>query len=68
MNDLRLVIAALVLLVAAASVLIYGLESKACSSKWESSGMKSDYGLFKECTIQQKDGTWIPAGNYRTLN
>ena len=68
MIDLRAVIAAMVILVAAASALIYVIDSKTCVSKWQHSGMKSEFGLFKGCMVQQKDGTWIPADNYRTLN
>lgn len=42
----------------------YAIDSKSCSSQWEHSGIKSDYGFFKGCVVQDKKGNWIPADNY----
>lgn len=31
----------------------------ACDQRWENSGFKSEYGFFKGCMVQLKDGRWI---------
>lgn len=48
-------------------VIFFFVESASCHSQWENSGMRVSYGIMKGCTVQQKDGTWIPAKNYRSV-
>lgn len=57
----------LLVVVAALMVPIYWLETRSCASKWEESGMKSDYAFFAGCRIE-KNGKWIPADAYRELD
>lgn len=45
----------------------FQLDSNSCTATWEASGMKVQWGILKGCQIQQKDGTWIPAYNYRAV-
>lgn len=42
-------------------------DSASCRSKWEASNMQSRWSIMTGCVIQQKDGTWIPAENYREM-
>ena len=35
-------------------------ESYACSSRWETTMVKTSYGPFKGCMVQTKDGRWLP--------
>jgi hypothetical protein len=43
------------------------LDYVGCHNRWEDSGFKVRYGIIAGCMIQQKDGRWIPAENYREL-
>lgn len=45
----------------------YFVSRASCFTAWERSGMKYDYKLFGGCIIQLKDGTWLPAKNYREV-
>lgn len=38
----------------------YLWRQQTCISKWEHRGIKVEYGLFKGCLVQRKDGTWVP--------
>lgn len=36
-----------------------------CEAHWADSGFSVKHSAFGGCRIQLKDGTWIPAANYR---
>lgn len=38
-----------------------------CEQGWKDSGMPYKWGIIGGCRIQQPDGTWIPARNYRVI-
>lgn len=59
-------IATLLVLVMAGVGLLW-LESTSCSSRWEKSGIASDYGFFSGCQIKVNN-TWVPETVYRTVN
>lgn len=59
-------IISLILLVGAATTLNY-VEDKSCSSRWEKSGIASDYGFFSGCQIKVNN-TWVSETVYRTVN
>ena len=41
------------------------LSKLACEVRWADSGFSVKHSAFGGCRIQLKDGTWIPAANYR---
>lgn len=52
----------------ALGIAVYFIEAKACSSKWEGSGMESKYALFAGCRVRMPDGRWLPAENLRDID
>lgn len=67
MNDadtgIAVTVVAVVLLVTGGIV----CDATKCDEQWRSSGMKSDYGVMKGCTIEVTPGKWIPADRYREV-
>ena len=43
------------------------LKSVECHSRWEGSGMKTEWSFIGGCKVQRKDGTWVPASAVRDL-
>lgn len=41
------------------------LSRAVCEAQWADSGFNVRHTAFSGCRIQLKDGTWIPAANYR---
>jgi hypothetical protein len=44
------------------------LSSAQCHSRWEGSGMKTEWKVIGGCKVQRKDGTWVPASAVRDLS
>lgn len=38
-----------------------------CHSRWQASGMESDYGVMKGCVVKTLDGRWVPEDVYREI-
>lgn len=48
---------------------VYGIWSSAsCSAQWEKSGLTSDWGPIKGCTVHLRDGRWLPADRVREID
>jgi len=43
------------------------LQRQDCYSQWSSSGMRVEWGPFRECQLEISPGRWIPAKAYRQL-
>jgi hypothetical protein len=43
------------------------LKSVECHSRWDGSGMKTEWNFIGGCKVQRKDGTWVPASAVRDL-
>lgn len=44
----------------------YLVQSYVCASRWEKSGMRTDYGPVQGCLIEH-EGRWVPEQNYREI-
>lgn len=56
-----------VLISALCVLLAYWLDVLACESRWERSGMESEFHLLAGCMVK-KDGRWLPAGALREVS
>lgn len=61
-------VVAFVLFVAVVGVTIYFLDKASCQSRWQGSGMDTNYSLLGGCRVQLPNGQWIPADNYRDID
>lgn len=43
------------------------VQSAQCSSRWERSGLQSEFRVFGGCIVHRKDGTWVPAAAIRDM-
>lgn len=41
--------------------------SAQCTSRWERSGLRSDWGPIQGCMVERRDGTWVPDESIREL-
>lgn len=60
-------VSVLVFVVLGMLTILWWANSFRCHAKWDQSGMNVEYALFSGCRVQQSDGRWIPAENYRSL-
>lgn len=58
--DLAVTIVVMLVLFAFFSVVGFAWNSYACSARWSASGVKAEYRLGAGCTVQRKDGSWLP--------
>lgn len=45
----------------------WAISAAQCGSKWEGSGLKSDYGLIAGCRVKLPDGRWLPEERVREI-
>jgi len=43
------------------------VSAASCSSRWEDSGFRTDWGPIKGCRISKDGKTWVPEKNYREI-
>lgn len=48
-------------------LLNWWLSVLACESRWERSGMESEFNMLAGCMVK-KDGRWLPAGALREVS
>ena len=60
------------LLVVIVALLFYAViwigDSKICTSKWERSGLQTDFGLFSGCLVRTPSGRWMPEDSVRDID
>jgi hypothetical protein len=58
---------ALVAIIALVLVVLYEISAFQCNTRWELSGMKSEYRIVAGCLVEATPGKFIPERNYRAV-
>ena len=67
MNEIGISALVSALICAVLMAVILWIQSAQCHSRWEGSGMKTEWKVIGGCKVQRKDGTWVPASAIRDL-
>lgn len=63
-KDLAVVIVAAIVIFGGA----WAMSSMQCSSQWERSHLKAEYGPIQGCLVELPDGRWLPADRVREVD